>query len=123
MSSAGSRFAECLAAKDVDGLRAVLAPDVDFRGLTPGRPWEAAGVPGVVEVIFGAWFEPSDEILATVEVQDGDDVADTHAVSYRLRVRNDAGTHLVEQQAYYRCDGEGRIAHLRVLCSGFRPVE
>jgi hypothetical protein len=122
MTTAGRRFAECLAAKDVDGLHGVLAPDVDFRGLTPGRPWEASDVPGVVEVLFGSWFEPSDEIVATADLQDSADVADTHGMSYRFHVRNDAGTYVVEQQAYYRCDPDGRIAYLRVLCSGFRRV-
>ncbi|HET8617196.1 MAG TPA: hypothetical protein VFL94_16870 [Actinomycetales bacterium] len=123
MTTAGTRFARCLAAKDATGLHEVLAPDVDFRGLTPGRPWEASDVPGVVAVLFDSWFEPTDDIVATVDVQDGEDVADTRAVSYRLRVRNADGTYLVEQQAYYRCDAQDRINYLRVLCSGFRAVD
>jgi hypothetical protein len=57
-----------------------------------------------------------------LDVRDGDDVADTHAVGYRFTVRNTDGTYLVEQHAYYRCDVDGRIDYLRVLCSGFRPV-
>jgi hypothetical protein len=112
-----------VAAKDATGLRALLAPDVDFRGLTPGRPWEASDVPGVVDVVFGSWFEPSDRIVATQDVQDGEDVADTRAVSYRFRVQNADGTYLVEQHAYYRCDADDRIDYLRVLCSGFRAVD
>jgi hypothetical protein len=121
--TAGTRFAECLAAKDGPGLRALLGQQVDFRALTPGRPWEASDASAVEEIVFGSWFEPSDDIVATLDVQDGEDVADTHAVSYRFAVRNPAGTHLVEQQAYYRCDDEDRIAYLRVLCSGYRRVE
>jgi hypothetical protein len=121
--TAGTRFAECLAAKDAEGLQALLAPTVDFRGLTPGRPWEASDVTGVVDIVFGSWFEPADDILATLDVQDGQDVADTQAVSYRFRVRNPSGTYLVEQQVYYRCDPQDRIVYLRVLCSGFRPVD
>ena len=39
----GTRFVDALATRDRDGLEAVLHPDVDFRGLTPNRVWEAAG--------------------------------------------------------------------------------
>jgi hypothetical protein len=38
-----------------------------------------------------------------------------------MRVREAGADYLVEQQAYYRTDGP-RIAWMRVLCSGFRPV-
>ena len=51
--TAGSRFVAAIAARDVDGLRAVLAPDVDFKGLTPGRFWEAADPEGVVDAVLG----------------------------------------------------------------------
>ena len=50
----------------------------------------------------------------------GDDVADTQHVSYRLNLLNDLGEQVAEQQAYYRTT-DGRISHLRILCSGFRP--
>ena len=33
----GRRFVEALAARDRDGLTAVLHPHVDFRGMTPNR--------------------------------------------------------------------------------------
>jgi hypothetical protein len=122
VASPGARFAQSLAAKDEPSLRRLLAPDVDFRALTPGRPWEAADIDGVIEAVFGSWFEPSDEILSVLDVRDSDDVADTHAVGYRFSVRNTDGRYLVEQHAYYRCDADGRIDYLRVLCSGFRPV-
>jgi hypothetical protein len=123
MTSPGTRFATSLAAKDEPTLRGLFTPDVDFRGLTPGRSWEAADVDGLLEVLLGSWFEASDEIQATLDVGDDPDVADTHAVRYRFRVRNPDGDHVVEQRAFYRCDTEGRIDYLRVLCSGFRRVD
>lgn len=119
--SLGRRFATALAAKDEAALRAVLAEDLDFRGLTPGRPWEAGDSDQVIDVLLGHWFEPSDRIESLLEVTDGDDVADVHRVSYRLAVRNADGLHVVEQQAYYR--GADRIDQLRMLCSGFRRIE
>lgn len=47
--------------------------------------------------------------------------ADRQRVGYRLRVRNDDGLHLVEQQAYLS-ERDGRIGWLRVMCAGYRPV-
>ena len=40
----------------------VLHPEIDFRGLTPSRNWEANGRDAVVELFLGEWFEESDEI-------------------------------------------------------------
>jgi hypothetical protein len=37
----GMALAKALATKDYRGLRALLSPDIDFRGLTPSRNWEA----------------------------------------------------------------------------------
>ena len=99
-------------------LRALLADDVDFRGLTPGRSWEGTGPDDVVQAVLGRWFEPSDRIERVVEVHDGDDVADTSRVSYRFELANADGEFVAEQQAYYR--GGDTIDYLRVLCSGFR---
>ena len=120
MSGIGEDFARAVAAKDVDAMSGLLAADVDFKGLTPGRIWEANTPADVASIFFDNWFEPSDTIEALVDVKSGDDVADTHHTSYRLNLLNDAGEQVAEQQAYYRTTG-GRISHLRVLCSGFRP--
>ena len=120
MDSIGRRFATALAAKDIGALRNTLADDVDFKGLTPGRLWEAVDAEGVVRVLLGSWFEDDDTIDEVIEVTDGAPVEDTGRVAYRLRVSNPSGVHTVEQQAYYRLDG-GAISHLRVMCSGFRP--
>ena len=44
------------------------------------------------------------------------------AIGYRFSVRNPDGRFLVEQQAYLAAR-DGRIGWMRVLCSGFRPVD
>lgn len=121
MPTLGDRLARAVAAKDHEAVRAVLAPDVDFRGLTPGRMWEGTGPDAVLDTLFGHWFEDQDEVRALLAVREGDRVEDTHHVSYRLALRTPDGDHTAEQQAYYRADG-GRITHLRVMCSGFRPT-
>ena len=115
----GTRLAHAIAAKDEAALRGLLADDVDFKGLTPGRVWEGTGPDDVVEAVFGSWFGPSDTIERVVDVAERDPVADTAHVSYRFDLSNATGTYVAEQQAYYR--GGASIEHLRIMCSGFRP--
>jgi hypothetical protein len=119
-SDLGTRFAEAIAAKDADTLAALLAPSVDFRALTPRKFWEAGSPEEVVEVVFGSWFEEQDHIDALVDVTSGAPVEDTQQVGYRFAITNPDGAHTVEQQAYYRADGD-RIDYLRIVCSGYRP--
>ena len=119
--TAGERFARALAVKDRAALRALLADPVDFQALTPGRHWQASEPGEIVdEIILGRWFDPGDQILRLESFSEGRLPGREH-VSYRLRVRNAGGDHLVEQQAYYDAHG-GRITWMRVLCSGYRPL-
>lgn len=120
--AAGERFARALVAKDAAALRAILADPIDFQALTPGRHWQASAPGEVVdEIVLGKWFEPSDDIRNLESVSSSQLPGREH-VSYLLRVRNAEGDFLVEQQAYYNTDG-ARITWMRVLCSGYRPLE
>jgi hypothetical protein len=119
--SLGVAFAQCLASKDFARLQALLDPDIDFRGLTPSRNWEASDSTAVVEDVLRRWFDENDEI-ERVESLETDSFADRERVGYRFAVRNPDGRFLVEQQAYLSSRA-GRIEWLRVVCSGFRPVE
>jgi hypothetical protein len=118
MDDLGPRFARALAGKDFAAAADLLHPEVDFRGLTPNRTWEATGPGQVVDDILRQWFEDSDEIDELVSLETGA-VADRRRVAYLLRGHNGDGPFVVEQQAYY-ADRDGRIGWMRVLCSGFR---
>lgn len=48
----GTDFAHAVAAKDREALERLLAPGVDFRALTPRRPWEGSRPEEVSEVFF-----------------------------------------------------------------------
>ena len=115
----GEEFAEALSRKDFDEVTALLHPQVDFRGLTPGRMWEASDARSVVEDVLKSWFEPTDELERLVSTQT-DAFADRARVGYRLEGHNPDGPFVVEQQAYYE-ERDGRIGWMRVMCSGFRP--
>lgn len=116
----GTEFARALAVKDFERLSELLHPEVDFRGLTPSRSWEAGDAGAVLTAILAQWFEDSDDILA-LEHLESSAFADRARVGYRFRVRNPEGFFEVEQQAYLAAR-EDRIGWMRVVCSGFRPV-
>jgi len=117
----GKDLAEAIAAKDADAVTAVLAPEVDFRALTPRKFWEATTPAAVLDILFENWFEETDHIDALVDVTVGTPVEDTQQVGYRFAITNPDGPHTVEQQAYYRTEGD-RISYLRIVCSGYRPA-
>jgi hypothetical protein len=116
----GPEFAKALAEKDATRIRELLHPEVEFRGLTPSRAWEADGPDEVLSVLFDSWLEPKDEVEALEHVENGT-VADRQRVGYRFRVSNPDGHFLVEQQAYLG-ERDGQIDWMRVVCSGFRPA-
>ena len=120
MTTLGEQFARALAAKDFGRVTGLLHPEVDFRGMTPGRFWEATTPQQVVDEVLTSWFEDQDRIEALVELVTGS-VGDRERVSWRFAVSCPDGRYLVEQQAYYSAS-DGRIDWMRVMCSGFRPA-
>jgi hypothetical protein len=121
VTSLGEQFATALAAKDFDRVRALLHPEVDFRGMTPSRFWEAADRDAVIGDVLHQWFEPSDEIQS-LDAVETNAFSDRERVGYRFTVRNPDGLFTVEQQAYLAAR-DGSIGWMRVLCSGFRPAQ
>lgn len=120
MTSTGERFVQALAAKDAAGITALLADEISFKGLTPQRFWEAATPAEVVDVLLGHWFDDGDRIDSLVACERGEAVGDLYRVGYRFDLTCSDGPYVVEQQAYVG-ERDGRIHHLRVVCSGFRP--
>jgi hypothetical protein len=114
----GRAFAEALGRKDFSAVKELLDGQIDFRGLTPRRVWEASDPDRVVEDILKHWFEDSDDLEEIVAIET-DAFANSRRVSYRFRGHNPDGPFVVEQQAYY-AETDGRISWMRVLCSGFR---
>lgn len=117
----GEQFARALAAKDCAEMRALLADQIDFQALTPGRHWQASSASQLAEeIILGHWFGAGDDIVELCSVAVGR-VARREHVAYRVRVRRADADYLVEQQAYYETDGPV-MTWLRILCSGYQPV-
>lgn len=116
----GERFARALAAKDFDRVASLFSPELDFRGVTPRKFWEAEDPEALIDSVLRVWFKDSDEIEA-LEKLETDAFADRERVGYRLRVRRPEGVFTIEQQIYISTE-QDKIVWMRSLCSGFRPV-
>jgi len=123
MGEVGQEFAEALAAKDADRLKALLAPTLDFRAMTPRKFWESGSSDEVVdEILLGTWFSPTDDVRS-LDLVETSRVGPRSRVAYRCSVTNGDGDHVVEQQAYYDVDPtDGRISWLRIMCAGYLPA-
>ena len=115
----GAEFARALARKDFDRIEELMHPELDFRGMTPSRSWEAHDPYTLITDVLVKWFEPDDHIEALDHVETHS-FADRTRVGYRLTGHNPDGPFVVEQQAYL-AERDGRIGWMRVLCSGYRP--
>ena len=121
MSTLGADFVKALAEKDANRLHDVIHPEIDFRGMTPNKWWEAKSADELVSILLESWFE-DDERIEGVEHLETDGFADRDRVGYRFAVENSEGRYLVEQQAYIEAR-DGKIGWMRVLCAGYRPVQ
>lgn len=117
----GEGFALALRDRDQDRLKALLAPVVDFRAMTPTRFWESTDPAEIVDrTILGTWFAPERGTVDLLKV-DCEEVGPVGRVGYLLRIEGPDGRFLVEQQAYLRATA-GRIGWLRIMCTGFLPL-
>jgi hypothetical protein len=116
----GAEFANAVAAKDHDRIRALIHPEVDFQAMTPGEIWHAS-CPDEIVGVLEEWFG-EDDLIKAVELLDCDGFADRKRVGYRLRVKRPDGQYLIEQQAYLS-ERDGQIGWLRIMCSGYRRAD
>jgi ketosteroid isomerase-like protein len=113
-------WVDAIVAQDVAGAAALLHPEIDFRAMTPNRVWEAEG-PAGVEAILREWFEDPDEDVQRIEATPTVAIGETLRVGWLVHISDADGPHIFEQQAYVR-ERDGRIAWMRVMCSGWIPL-
>jgi TusA-related sulfurtransferase len=117
--ASAERLVGTVAARDLGGIVALLAPDAVLRYLIPKGPAEVQGA-AEVAARFLEWFGDADVLeVQSVRVEP---LADRMSVRYRFLLHEQEGWEVVEQQMYLDVDGEGRIAAIDLLCSGFRPL-
>jgi len=117
-ASVAAAFANAVASRDEDAVRALLAEEVRFRYLIPPGPNQADGPAGVAAA-FTTWFGDATELHVTSTVVEP--MSDRTSLRYHLRVHRCGQWQQIEQQIYLDVDENGLISALDLLCSGFRP--
>ncbi len=113
----GEAFLQALVSQDFTTIETLFLPEVRFRSLVPSgerfgqTAAEAAGW-------LKRWFGGADnlEVLQSSVAM----MIDRLYLSYRLRVHDEDGWSVIEQQAYCSVK-DGKIANMALVCSGFRP--
>jgi hypothetical protein len=111
-------FVRAVAAGDREALRALLEPDVDFRGITPNQSWLHDSAEDVIATMVGTWFGGERQIHEIQSVVT-EDVGDVVRVGYRFHATTPTGPAFVEQQAYLDVTGP-TIRAVRLVCSGYQ---
>lgn len=112
-----------LATQDFSRLETGLADDVQLRALLPGGYRDVRGR-AEVAATFIRWFGDADRyrLLDAADGQEGG----RRKLHWRLLLRSPGsageGWFVVRQDAYLGTDGQGRITHIDLLCSGYRPA-
>ena len=116
---AGAEFIHALAERDFDAARAVLAPDIVFKGHTPSAGFIDLKGPDAVMALMRDWYSTA-EALESLET---DKVLKRYHVGYRIRwMSAEKGPMVFEQQAYYDVDDHGQISRWHFVCTGDQPV-
>ena len=113
-------FADAIVARDIAAATALLHPEVDFRAMTPNRIWEG-GAAGAEEALR-RWLEDPDEEVHGVEATEPVTIEGTQRVGWTVRVSNDEGLQVFEQQAYMR-ERDGKVGWMRLMCSGYNRLQ
>jgi TusA-related sulfurtransferase len=113
----GESFLTALASRDFDRLKACFHSQVSFRALVPRGVREGADAQEATGWLR-RWFGDADEFQ--VLMSSAERVADRLHLAYRIRLHDDRGWQVIEQQAY--CTASlGLIETMHLVCSGFRP--
>lgn len=113
-------FVDAVLARDFARAKGQLHPEVDFRGMTPNRIWEADGPKGV-EQVLRTWLDNEEREVEHIEATEVRDIEDTVRAGWRVRGGGAGGPFVFEQQVYAR-ERDGQVGWLRVMCTGPRPT-
>ncbi len=115
----GEDWIQAIIDQDFEDLTAICFPDIKSTLLLPKRIDQFENVTDLIQRVEG-WFDNYDSI-EKVETRVAL-VGEKLAIFYRLMCYEDGMVSAIEQQIYCTV-AEGRISQLRLLCSGFQPVQ
>ena len=115
----GAEFIRALADQDFSAAEAMLAPEVEFKALTPSQGFIDLSGPEAVMGLMREWYGTAE----AVESLEAYRILQRHHVNYRIRWQSpEDGLMVFEQHAFYDVDDSGRISRWHLVCSGDQPV-
>lgn len=115
----GAEFIRALADQDFSAAEAMLAPEVEFKALTPSQGFIDLSRPEAVMALMREWYGTAE----AVESLEAYRILQRHHVNYRIRWQSpEDGLMVFEQHAFYDVDDSGRIGRWHLVCSGDQPV-
>jgi peptidoglycan/xylan/chitin deacetylase (PgdA/CDA1 family) len=115
----GTRFLEALSSRDYEALAACFAADGTLRGIVPPGLREADGRDAIAER-FRLWTDD----ISDYEVPESEATPFADLLRLRWAVKGvdpEIGLNVYEQTAYAEVV-DGEIVHMRLACSGHRPL-
>ncbi len=119
-ADAVNAFVDAVVARDFAEAQRLLHPEVDFRGMTPNRIWEAEG-PADVESALRMWLDNPARDVERVDAIETGEIQDTVRTGWLVHGTGADGPFVFEQQVYAR-ERDGRVDWLRVMCTGPRAA-
>ena len=115
-------FLDALAAREFTRAQTLLAQDIQFRMLVPGRLMTDQGANATIRR-FAGWFAGADQF--EVQASSAQEIEGRAVITYRFRLHDARGWQLLEQHMMLDVGTDGRVEAIDLLCSGFRstPVE
>jgi hypothetical protein len=111
-------FLNALAAREFTKAQSLLAQDIQFRMLVPGRLMTDQGANATIRR-FASWFAGADQFQ--VEASSAQEIEGRAVVTYRFRLHDARGWQVLEQHLMLDVGTDGRVGAIDLLCSGFRP--
>lgn len=115
---AAAAFLNALAAREFTKAQSLLAADIQFRMLVPGRFMTDQGAHATIRR-FSGWFAGADQFQ--MQASSAQEIEGRAVVTYRLRLHDTRGWRLLEQHLMLDVGTDGRVEAIDLLCSGFLP--
>jgi TusA-related sulfurtransferase len=115
----GAAFLDALRTRNFTAAWALLADDVRFRMLVPFGLMTESDADATIGRFIG-WFGDADQF--EVEAASSGEVEGRATITYRIRLHDADGWHVIEQHLMLDVREDARIAGIDLLCSGFRSI-
>lgn len=117
----GRRFLDHLVRGDREALLRLMAPEVRFRAVAPGRHWESHDPIEIVDdILLGDFFGP-DVVIEKLHSAGFGAVADINSASYFVQMRHGHQRQKCQQHLFMDVRA-GVVRSIHLSCTGFVEI-